>query len=315
MQISNNSEYIGVVKSAEYASVPPQNISYIPSLSYSSADSVAITGEGNVVFFSGKVSGDFNIINLKPDQIYDFILYKKEKNSFKKIFEVSHTTLAEMPERQAQKIMWSNQTHNSIDIYARAGSGEKTLFTVSRSPNDFIPSNASEYTANSTFGQGFEPSSGVFVVYSGNDNEKSVKVSGLEPGTYYYVTSYEFNGKGKSTHYNPQVTKLANAARIATTLETPKNVKVQKKAESQKGGSQKIVVEWEKVKSASTYIIELALDEDFVEPEEIYGTIDVGELSAFEFDELEQKRTYYIRIKSANQYFESNYSEVFIVNL
>ena len=57
-----------------------------------------------------------------------------------------------------------------------------------------------EYTANSSFGDGQEISTGEFVVYNGSGSI-SRTLTNLNPNTTYHFKVFEYNGSGTDTYY------------------------------------------------------------------------------------------------------------------
>ena len=83
---------------------------------------------------------------------------------------------------------WTNGDGNNRIVIMRAGS-----------PVSFVPADNTSYTASSLFGSGTDVGSGEYIVYNGNGN--SVDITGLNPGTMYYATIYEYNCTAGNENY------------------------------------------------------------------------------------------------------------------
>jgi hypothetical protein len=81
-----------------------------------------------------------------------------------------------------------------------------------------VAANGQFYTGNSAYGQGNALGAG-FVVYSGTGH--SATVTGLRPGTFYYITNAEYNSDGTSIAYNTRGTSMSVATRSAPVAPLP----------------------------------------------------------------------------------------------
>ena len=308
-EIKADSNFIIVFRLTSQPAIPPKlEKKYSLSDSFLSGDTSSTTGEGNYIIYLDSLKYDFTYGNLSPDTYYNIDIYHKKKDEYYLNATIPITTLAELPERQTQRIMWAEQTHNSFKIIASGGTGKSVLIALSSSPNDFVPVAGVSYKADSCFGKGSEPVEGVFIVLS-EDSIKTVEITNLESGTYYYITTFEYNGKAKSCNYLTETVKLKNAIRITTLLETPELLSVKKV------GEKNMNVVWKEVNGAKTYIVELAHDPNFEVMEETYGAFDLGILSEYLFEELPVNKKYYVRVRATNGTISSTYSDVLSIDL
>lgn len=309
-ELRSGDEYIIVLRESSVVAIAPNTHSkYSITESALSEDSSARTGAGNFIIYKNGSPDGLQIGSLKPDTFYSFDIYKKEKKQYVSFSKVEFTTLAEKPERQTQKIMWSDQSSKSIRIFAKGGSGERVLITVSKSQNDFTPVSGIAFDASDEFAKGQEVGDGVFVVLSEKDSNKSVLVRNLEPATYYYFTAFEFNGRGKSCNYSNEMKALSNAVRIATLIETPELISLKK------NGKDGIDVVWKQVDGAKTYELEVALDKNFENIDENYGLVDVGNIGSFLLEELPLSKSYFLRVRAVGNTGFSEFSKVLSINL
>ncbi len=291
------------------AAAPNLKSKYSVTASATTEDPTTKTGEGNFIIYKNGSPDGIQVGGLKPDTYYSIDIYKKDKNQYLLYSNVEFTTLAEKPEKQTQKIMWSDQSATNMRIFAKGGSGERVLVAVSKSQNDFVPVSGITFAASDEFGKGQEVANGIYIVLSENDSNKSVYIKNLEPATYYYFTAFEFNGRGKSCNYITDMNALSNAVRIPTLIETPKleNLKME--------GKDGIAANWKKVVGATTYEIEVALDKNFENIDENYGLVDVGNVANFVLEELPTKTEYFIRIRAVGNTGFSEYSKVLSIKL
>lgn len=74
------------------------------------------------------------------------------------------------------------------------------------------------YNASTTFGLGSAVGKG-YVVYKGAEN--SAIITGLQPGTYYYIANAEYNTDGITIAYNTNGTSISTATRSAPVTPLP----------------------------------------------------------------------------------------------
>jgi len=309
-QITQSVDIFIVLRPENEPSIMPlTKVKYSSTNNISIIDSSVITGVNNYIVYTSVSDKIKTIEGLHPDNYYIFDIYQKQKNEYKLLHEYRFTTLAEMPERQTQRIMWSDQGTNSFRIYAAGGTGKYSLITISKSQNDFVPINGQGYKADSSYGLGNETNEGINIVLSSNDTTKSVFVTNLESGTYYYITAFEFNGKDESSNYNKELIPKKNAIRLPTLLETPIILRLT----SPENGS--IKVDWKKVNGAKSYEIEVARDAHFQTPDEIYGNIDVGNIDSFLLFELAENAEYFVRVRATAETGASFFSNILSIKL
>lgn len=97
------------------------------------------------------------------------------------------------------------------------GTGEGRVLAVAAMPNRApVPLAASDgqfYNASAVYGQGSALGEG-YAVYNGKD--RVATITGLRPGTYYYVTNAEYNTDGTTISYNTRGTSVATpTAKVA----------------------------------------------------------------------------------------------------
>ena len=194
-------------------------------------------GTGNYALYAGNATST-NISNLDPNTTYHFALYEYNGNSGK-LYLTSTSITSPAPGAIANQATNAYPTANtklmefgSFDgnsFYFRIpsnqiGNGEKRMVIIKQgSPVTAVPVDGTEYTANTTFGNGFEIAPGEFVISSGSGWVNNRTIYGLQPRTTYHFKVYEFNGSGSESFY--LTTDDSNAAPIleasATTATHP----------------------------------------------------------------------------------------------
>lgn len=99
------------------------------------------------------------------------------------------------------------------------GTGEGRVLAVAAMPNKtpvpLAASNGQFYDASPVYGQGSALGEG-YAVYNGKD--RVATITGLRPGTYYYVTNAEYNTDGTTISYNTGGTSVATPTAKAAPL-------------------------------------------------------------------------------------------------
>lgn len=110
---------------------------------------------------------------------------------------VSGFALATQPTNGSTTVTITNVTTNAFKINFAGGTGQKHLVTVRQGGSvNFVPVDGTGYPANAVFGAGTGLGAGLdnYVVYNSTGN--SVVVTGLLPGTQYFVAVNDFNDAG-----------------------------------------------------------------------------------------------------------------------
>lgn len=244
------------------------------------------------------------IRNLQPKTVYQLLIFERKKDSLRESKQETLNTLAEPPKRSSRNIAFDEITDTSFVISWLNGDGEGRIVLVSEDDMLEQPENGKEYLASFIFGNNKSRVKQAFVVYDGKEPRPRIKVLGLKPATKYIVGVYEYKGDGKFRHYRKEP-ESNNPRTIFTKLPTPKILSIEETV------NKTYLVKWQNVQGATTYIIDVALDNDFKNRIEPFIELDIGNLGEFEFSDLESGKTYFIRIKAKGAAGESLYSPPF----
>lgn len=108
--------------------------------------------------------------------------------------------LSEEPITQASLITVSGVTDVSMRIRWTAGDGDGTIVVIQEGfPAAASPEDGTEYRASTLFGSGEELGTGSYVVFKGT--ETAVEITGLTPGTRYYLAAFAYAGAGGTINY------------------------------------------------------------------------------------------------------------------
>jgi len=186
-------------------SFPVDGATYTANATFGSGTEI---GTGNYVVHDG-ASPLATLSGLTRDVIYHF-----------RVFEYNGTlgTTANFltdsatgnPISQTTKAVTPGSNPTGLDITAigtngftiswtKGTTGTNTLIVVRAGAGPLNPSDLNSYTADPVFGSGSDLGSSSYVVYNGTGS--SVTVSGLTPGTRYYVEASSFNGSSGSENY------------------------------------------------------------------------------------------------------------------
>lgn len=104
------------------------------------------------------------------------------------------------PTIQDKIIYFTNVTPSSMTINWSAGNGSSRIMVASQGAAlNTLPSDRTNYLANSMFGQGDQIGNG-YVVYNGTGH--TVNVTGLTSGQTYHFRAFGYNGTGTGIKYN-----------------------------------------------------------------------------------------------------------------
>jgi len=99
------------------------------------------------------------------------------------------------------------------------GTGEGRVLAIAampdRAPVPLAASDGQFYNASPVYGQGSALGKG-YAVYNGKD--RSTTITGLQPGTYYYITNAEYNTDGSTITYNTRGTSVSTPTAKAAPL-------------------------------------------------------------------------------------------------
>jgi hypothetical protein len=161
-----------------------------------------------LVYRTSGSSGSFTVTNLAPNTTYYVGAFEYNGSSAPAYLtpasSYSFTTIdlpgATTPTVAASAPIISGVDGNKLTLKWTNGNGTNRI-VVMRANNavNFTPASATNYTANSAFGNGTNLGSDQYVVYNGAGG--SVAVTNLQPATTYHLTVFEYNGTGTLQRY------------------------------------------------------------------------------------------------------------------
>ena len=174
---------------------PANGIAYTANSIFASGQQI---GVGNYVVFNG-VGNSVNVTGLASGIDYYFSVYEYNSPSncyLTPALTGSLTTIGCItPTVQATLFTTSAVNNTSQTISWTSGNGGSALVLAHESATvNATPVNGSSYTANGTFGLGQQLGTSNYAVYNGAGN--SVTITGLNPGTDYYFSVFEYNNAG-----------------------------------------------------------------------------------------------------------------------
>lgn len=274
-------------------SIPPANEFY--------GKRTSMAGDSNYIVFKGEPDEKVKFIhNLDPCTKYGIDIYYG--NSFETLYFI---TKAIEPESVTPRIYWQDLDTTSVKFHFSPGAGENRLVAISAKDNKFAPLDRKNYKSSSTYGNGDTIDGHAYVVLGESDTVNHILLEELEPGTRYFINSYEFNGSGDCVNYLEDLELNVNSIRLSTIPSTPV---VNKPIELSDG----LRVTWNRVKGVERYEFEVAFDKGFTKMTEYYNKVDVGTAVSFEFlhEDFFSGKDYYFRIRAIGESGNSEYSEI-----
>jgi hypothetical protein len=160
---------------------------------------------------------------LEPNTTYHFVAFEYNGNNAPMYLAFGTTTFATTnagPTIQARSIGFNWVEGNSFTASVSVGNGTNRLFIAHKGAAvTAVPVNGTTYTANGSFGSGYEIGPGEFVV--GATAGTSVSITNLEAGTDYHLRVFEYDvDKAGNTYYlttDPAI-KIGSTQGTPTTL-------------------------------------------------------------------------------------------------
>ena len=185
-----------VKKESPVTAVPVNGVAYAANAAFGTAGTEIAAGEYVVATTGSSVI----VTNLEANTTYHFRVYEYDVDKagytyyLTSSYAVKSGTAATTPTTVATGLNVVSLTGSSATIGFVPGNGVyRTVIMKAGGPVDAIPADLARYTGNNTFGSGQQITPGNYCIYGGmNGNQFSV--SGLVPGTTYYVSIFEYNG-------------------------------------------------------------------------------------------------------------------------
>lgn len=184
----------------------------------------------------------FTLLNLQPNTQYYFQISSFNDSSLRgysnyrngNAVNLFRYTLNIEPTQIGNEIYFKNRTAIGFDYIFGNGNGNYRIVVVKKgSPVDRLPKDATEYIANSTFGQGDHLGNGNYVVYRGTGISPTNNLYGLEPGNKYYFAVFEYNYNTANTqtinYYTSNFLARSNATLVIAPTVFSSNLRITNK--------------------------------------------------------------------------------------
>lgn len=165
----------------------------------STSGTISFVSASGVAFTTGSQPYHAHPVDLDGDSKPDMITANYGANNIQ-VFR--NTQLATEPSTASSFMSFSSLTSNSMTVSWANGNGARRIVALKASgtpPSVTSPVDATEYTANASFGSGADLGSGWYVVYDGTGS--SVNVTNLTLNQQYYCVIFEYNGKDATINY------------------------------------------------------------------------------------------------------------------
>lgn len=178
-------------------------------------------GGGNFVVYAG-VGDSLTVTGLQNTTKYYFAVFEYAvsndtiKYQLQQPYSDSMTTLSPAPTLAPSNIQFSHVGTTSLTISCTAGNGNGRIFLLKAADSiRALPQDGIAYRANTLFLYGSAFADGSYVVAN---TGTGANVTGLSPGTTYYVKIFEYAGAGGATDY---LTSAWAADTVTTAIPPP----------------------------------------------------------------------------------------------
>lgn len=197
----DGSEVLVVARAGAVPVNPVDGIAYSANAEFGAGDNL---GSGSFVVFKGSGTS-VALTGLAPNTSYTLAVYEFNGSAGGENYLVSgrptasRSTVTAAPATSAGGVSFSSIGSGQMTVSWTNGNGSRRLVLMRDGAISGSPSNGTNYSANSTYGNGSQFGDGSFAVFDGINGP--VAVSGLNPSTVYFVEVFEYNGSGESAAY------------------------------------------------------------------------------------------------------------------
>ena len=196
---SGSARLVIAKKDGPVDAIPTDQTTYTANASFEDGQQL---GSGNYVVYNG-TGEEFQLTNLDPASTYHFAYYEYSINQEQEYFVTpAHTasqSTASAPSEISNNFSYTRPCQGDITFNWSSGNGSGRLVIVSEGPLNESPVTGTDYNAHFTYGQGDAIGNG-FVIYNGSAN--MTPINGLEAGSFYNVSIYEYNGTKEDPIFN-----------------------------------------------------------------------------------------------------------------
>jgi len=250
----------------------------------------------------GKSSISLNKLEMNTDYVFNLMIDTNK-------IVVFTNTLSIEPYKASRGVRFVETEPGSIEFNWKAGKGINRKIIISDSPKINCKDGVDYKSGNGKYGiEESKITDNTFVLYDSkvDKNLMSIKLNELAYQKYY-IFVYEYNGEGKYINYNKS--KSSGNPKLKYPKLKPPIAKAVKRYEENIFSP-----EWETVKGAIYYEIQVSTNEDFSSLLEEYENADIGNTNVFDIWVEDMTIEYFYRLRAVSKADKSNYSNAIKVN-
>jgi hypothetical protein len=201
--------------------VPEDLVNYNGNAAFGSGQNIA---NGNFVLNAG-ANTQTVVTALTPGTTYHYAVFEYNGNQarvYNNIPARGSFTQSNRPTQQASRPQFSLLNITQFRLGWTSGNGQRRLVLLRKgAPVTMNPADGTDYPAQSNAGMAADVGEGHKAVYFGSSN--FADISGLEPGTTYYIKIFEAAGNGTLVQYLTSNAPEAQVTTVGTPTEGPKS--------------------------------------------------------------------------------------------
>ena len=182
-------------------------------------------GTGNFTVYNSS-GNDASVSNLLPNTQYFFSFYEYNGSGqpqYKMPAYTTSVTTRSMPSIASSNIVVTKVDGKELGLSWTNGNGQRRIIIAKKGGAvASVPTNGTDYNANSIFGTGQQLGAGEFVVF--DDNFNAATITGLDPASNYFFKIFEYDGTGANAIYLTALSAATNAGTASTPTVQASNI-------------------------------------------------------------------------------------------